>query len=66
MDDVLLVSDGDAHTISHLRLSDGKMAAQWGDAKTLQLPHLMAVAPDSRLFVAEVNGNRVQIFRRVK
>jgi DNA-binding beta-propeller fold protein YncE len=64
--DELLVSDGDANTISHLALKDGKTAAQWGDAKTLQLPHLMATAPDGRLFVAEVNGNRVQIFRRVK
>ena len=64
--DELLVSDGDAHTISHLRLSDGKMTAQWGDPETLQLPHLMAVAPDGRLFVAEVSGSRVQIFRAVK
>ncbi len=64
--DELLVSDGDAHTISHLRLSDGEMTAQWGDPETLQLPHLMALAPDGRLFVAEVNGARVQIFRRVK
>ena len=64
--DELLVSDGDAHTISHLRLSDGKMTAQWGDPERLQLPHLMAAAPDGRLFVAEVNGSRVQIFRRVK
>jgi DNA-binding beta-propeller fold protein YncE len=64
--DSLLVSDGDANTISHLSLKDGEMTAQWGDAEALQLPHLMAVAPDGRLFVAEVNGNRVQIFRRVK
>jgi DNA-binding beta-propeller fold protein YncE len=62
----LLVSDGDANTISHLSLKDGNIAAQWGDAKMLQLPHLMAIAPDGRLFVAEVNGNRVQVFRRVK
>lgn len=64
--DELLISDGDANTISHLRLSDGKLTAQWGDAQTLQLPHLMATSPDGRLYVAEVNGNRVQIFRRVK
>ncbi|MEZ5395197.1 MAG: peptidyl-alpha-hydroxyglycine alpha-amidating lyase family protein [Bryobacterales bacterium] len=64
--DVLLVSDGDANKINHLSLKDGKLVAQWGDAQTLQLPHLMATAADGRLFVAEVNGNRVQIFRRVK
>jgi DNA-binding beta-propeller fold protein YncE len=61
--DELLVSDGDAHTISHLSLKDGKMVAQWGNPETLKLPHLMAVGPDGRLYVAEVAGNRVQIFR---
>lgn len=61
--DELLVSDGDAHTISHLSLKDGKMTAQWGDPEMLKLPHLMAVGPDGRLYVAEVAGNRVQIFR---
>jgi DNA-binding beta-propeller fold protein YncE len=60
----LLVSDGDAHTISHLSLKDGKMNAQWGDPETLKLPHLMAVAPDGSLYVAEVNGKRVQRFQR--
>jgi sugar lactone lactonase YvrE len=62
----LLVSDGDANKINHLSLKDGKLVAQWGDAETLQLPHMMAIAPDGRLFVAEVNGARVHIFRRVK
>jgi DNA-binding beta-propeller fold protein YncE len=62
--DVLLVSDGDVHRISHLRLADGKITAQWGNPELLQLPHLMAVSPQGRLYVAEVNGNRVQIFRR--
>lgn len=62
--DVLLVSDGDVHRISHLRLTDGKITAQWGDPQTLQLPHLMAVSPEGKLYVAEVNGNRVQIFRK--
>ena len=38
----LLVSDGDANTISHLSLSDGKMVKQWGNARLLKLPHLMA------------------------
>ena len=40
VDDELLVSDGDVHTISHLSLADGKMSAQWGTPETLQLPHL--------------------------
>ena len=29
----LLVSDGDANTISHLSLNDGKMVKQWGNAE---------------------------------
>ena len=58
----LLVSDGDANTISHLSLQDGKMLSQWGNGDVLKLPHLMAVAPDKSLYVAEVNGKRIQRF----
>jgi DNA-binding beta-propeller fold protein YncE len=60
----LLVSDGDAMRISHLALDSGKMLSQWGDAATLQLPHLMAIDSAGTLYVAEVNGKRVQKFRR--
>lgn len=62
----LLVSDGDAHRMSHLSLDSGETLAQWGDASTLQLPHLMATDSKGRLYVAEVNGKRVQILRPVK
>lgn len=62
--DELIVSDGDAHTISHLRLDDGTMTQQWGDPEMLQLPHLMDTDAKGRLFVTEVNGQRVQIFAR--
>jgi len=58
----LLVSDGDAHRITHLALDSGNVASQWGDPSTLQLPHLMSTDSHGRLFVAEVNGKRVQIF----
>ncbi len=61
--DELLVSDGEAHTISHLSLKDGRMAGQWGNPEMLKLPHLMAEDSRRRLYVAEVNGKRVQIFR---
>jgi sugar lactone lactonase YvrE len=60
----LLVSDGDANRISHLSLDHGKVVAQWGDAETLKLPHLMALDSAGTLYVAEVNGKRVQKFRR--
>ena len=63
--DELIVSDGDAHTISHLQLDDGKMTAQWGNPETLRLPHLMDVDAKTRLYVTEVEGKRVQIFGRV-
>ncbi len=62
--DELIVSDGDAHTISHLRLTDGTMIRQWGTPEMLQLPHLMDADANGRLFVTEVNGERVQIFAR--
>lgn len=60
----LLVSDGDAHTISHLSLKDGKLLHQWGNNEILQLPHMLATAPDGTLYVAEVAGKRIQRFRR--
>ena len=60
----LLVSDGDAHRVSHLDLISGKVETQWGDPQTLLLPHLMATDSRGRLYVAEVNGKRVQIFER--
>lgn len=63
--DELLVSDGDANTISRLRLTDGKLLSQWGDGETLQLPHLMDYR-NGRLYVTEVTGKRVQIFRRTE
>jgi len=60
----LLVSEGDIHRIFHLDLHDGKIVASWGDPQTLLLPHLMAINSKGRLFVAEVNGKRVQMFER--
>jgi DNA-binding beta-propeller fold protein YncE len=61
--DELLASEGDVHKIFHLDMS-GKIIATWGDPKTLLLPHLMAVNSQGTLFLTEVNGKRVQIFRR--
>ena len=62
--DQLLVSEGEQHKIIHLRLSDGSNAGEWGDPASLQLPHLMSLDSHGRLYVAEVNGKRVQIFSR--
>jgi sugar lactone lactonase YvrE len=61
--DELIVSDGDAHKL-YLLDAEGKAVATWGDAKSLQLPHLMAVDSKGLLYVTEVNGKRVQKFLR--
>jgi DNA-binding beta-propeller fold protein YncE len=61
--DELLISEGDIHKIFHLDRA-GKIVASWGDPKTLLLPHLIAVNSKGTLFVAEVNGKRVQMFSR--
>lgn len=61
--DELLASEGDIHKIFHFD-RDGKIIASWGDPKLLQLPHLMAVNSRGVLYIAEVNGKRVQMFRR--
>ena len=63
--DELIVTDGDAHTISHLSLKEGRITHQWGGPDALRLPHLMDHDGSGRLFVTEVNGQRVQIFSRV-
>ena len=62
VDDGLIVTDGDAHTVSLLRLEDGALVAQWGDPQTLRLPHLLDSDQDGRLYITEVDGKRVQIF----
>ena len=64
--DRLLVTDGDADRLILLSLDSGEELARWGDSESLLLPHLMAVSPDGRLFLTEVDGKRVQIFRPVK
>ncbi|MDX1944277.1 MAG: peptidyl-alpha-hydroxyglycine alpha-amidating lyase family protein [Pirellulaceae bacterium] len=61
--DELLATEGDIHRVFHLG-PDGKIVTEWGDPKMLLLPHFMAVNSQGVLFVAEVNGKRVQMFRR--
>lgn len=60
----LLVSEGDINRMFHFDLDTGKIANEWGDDKMLQLPHLMSTDRKGNLYIAEVNGKRVQIFRR--
>jgi sugar lactone lactonase YvrE len=60
----LIVSEGDIHRMFHFDIDSGRIVHEWGDPKLLQLPHLMARDRRGNLYVAEVNGKRVQIFRR--
>jgi DNA-binding beta-propeller fold protein YncE len=59
----LLATEGDIHKIFHLDLATGKVTRSWGDPQSLLLPHFMAVNSKGVLFVTEVNGQRVQMFR---
>lgn len=59
----LLASEGDLHKIFVLD-ADGKVTGSWGDPKSMLLPHLMAIDSKGVLYVAEVNGKRVQMYKR--
>ncbi len=61
----LIVADGDAHRLTLLDF-EGKLIGAWGNPETLKLPHLMALGLDGTLYVTEVNGKRVQMFKRAK
>lgn len=61
----LIVADGDAHRLTLLDF-DGKSLGAWGSPETLKLPHLMAINSSGTVFVTEVDGKRIQMFRRAK
>ena len=57
----LLVSEGEVHKIFHVD-ANGKVINSWGGPDILQLPHFMAIDSQGVLYVAEVDGKRVQKF----
>ena len=61
----LFVADGDAHRLTLLDF-DGKSLGAWGSPETLKLPHLMAINSSGTVYVTEVDGKRIQMFRRAK
>jgi sugar lactone lactonase YvrE len=61
--DELIASEGDAHKIFHIN-REGKIVQEWGNPEELKLPHLMATDSQGKLYIAEVNGKRVQIFKK--
>ena len=61
----LIVADGDAHRLTLLDF-EGKSLGAWGSPDTLKLPHLMAINSSGTVYVTEVDGKRIQLFRRAK
>jgi DNA-binding beta-propeller fold protein YncE len=61
----VFVSEGDQHKIIELS-PKGEILSAWGGPQMLQLPHLMDYGKDGTLYVTEVNGKRVQMFRSSK
>lgn len=58
----LIVSEGEQHKL--ITLSDkGAMLGSWGSPEQLLLPHLMDFDTNGTLYVAEVNGKRVQMLK---
>ena len=63
--DTLFVAEGEKHKLFAYSL-DGTMQTSWGSPAELKLPHLMAMSRKGVLYVSEVDGKRVQMFRRMK
>lgn len=61
----LIVADGDAHRLTLLN-SEGQSLGSWGSPETLKLPHLMSIDQDGVIYVTEVDGKRIQTFKRAK
>lgn len=65
-DGSLYVSDGYGNARIHRFAPDGRLLASWGEPGTgpgqFQLPHGIAVHRDGRVFVADRENSRVQIF----
>jgi streptogramin lyase len=61
----LFVSEGDQHKIIEIG-STGEILKTWGGPDVLQLPHLMDYDKAGTLYISEVNGKRVQMFRAAK
>jgi len=59
----LIVADGEAHKLFQVDLATGAVLKSFGGPGELKLPHIMAVDRDGTLYVSEVDGKRVQIFK---
>ncbi len=61
----VFVSEGDQNKIIELG-PKGEIVRTWGNPELLQLPHLMDYSADGILYITEVNGKRVQMFRAIE
>jgi hypothetical protein len=57
-----LVAEGEIHKVFELD-KNGKTIRSWGGPEVFKLPHFMDYSKDGMLYVAEVEGKRVQMFR---
>jgi len=64
----LYVSDGYGNARVHRFTADGKLIQSWGEPGTgageFRLPHAIGISPDDRVFVADRENDRIQIFSR--
>ena len=59
--DHLFVAEGEIHKVFELN-SSGEIVRSWGGPEVFKLPHFMDYSRDGTLYVAEVDGKRVQMF----
>jgi streptogramin lyase len=64
----IYVSDGYGNARVHRFAADGTLIQSWGDPGEgpgqFRLPHTVAISPDNRVFVADRENDRIQIFSR--
>ena len=65
----VFIADGRANEILRLNSSgrvEQRLGSRGNAAGQFDLPHMLAVAPNGDMFIAEVGGRRFQMFRRMK
>lgn len=58
----LFSAEGEIHKIFEVDMK-GNLVRSWGGPEVFKLPHFMDYSSDGTLYIAEVDGKRVQMFR---